>query len=60
MRHVMEQESSVCWRKINRRAHVSVELSTYRPDTVENNHSLFAHGCQGVWFSYISHDDVHL
>lgn len=39
--------------------HISVESSTYRPNAVENNHSLFAHGSQGVWFSYICHDDVH-
>lgn len=42
------------------RPHISVESLTYRPNTVENNHSLFAHGCQGVGFAYICHNDVHL
>lgn len=37
-----------------------LELSTYRPHTVEDNNCLFGHGCQGVWFFYICHDDVHL
>lgn len=33
---------------------------TYRPNTIQDYHSLFAHGYQWVWLCNISHDDIHL
>lgn len=59
--YIMRQKKFCVFKK-NKQTflHISTDLSTYRPHTVENNHSLFAHGCQGVWLFYISNDDVHL
>lgn len=39
--------------------HVAVWY-TYRPNTIKDYHSLFAHGCQWVWLCNICHDDIHL
>lgn len=57
---VGEKERDPATQRDGVETHISVQSSTYRPNAVKNNHSLFAHGCQGVWFPYICHDDVHL
>lgn len=41
------------------RTHVAVWY-TYRPNTIKDYHSLFAHGCQWVWLCNICHNDIHL